>query len=224
MRQRFEDSTRVYSEGRYLEVTRQRVYEVGFLYKWSAFFAPFVLGMFVLGLYIGRRGIFSNLAPHLPWIRRLRWPALGLGLAGNFAFTAFHEMSNPAEPSLPGLGAQIGYLLGGPALTFFYVSTLIVWWQSESGRRRLRPLAAVGRMALTNYLVQSIVCTLIFYGYGLGFFGRMGPALGLLLTVAIYALQIPLSNWWLRRYRFGPAEWLWRTLTYGKAQPMRLAM
>jgi uncharacterized membrane protein YeiB len=64
---------------------------------------------------------------------------------------------------------------------------------------------------------------LIFYSYGLGYFGEAGPAAGLLLTIGIYALQIPFSNWWLGRFRFGPAEWVWRSLTYGRAQPMRIA-
>ncbi len=82
-------------------------------------------------------------------------------------------------------------------------------------------LASVGRMALTNYLLQSLICSTIFYGYGLGLFGQVDTATGLVLTVLIFALQIPLSNWWLSRFRFGPAEWLWRTLTYLRIQPMR---
>ncbi len=76
-------------------------------------------------------------------------------------------------------------------------------------------------MALTNYLTQSIVCTLIFYGYGLGLFGKMGAAMGIGLTLVIYLLQIPISHWWMKRFKYGPAEWLWRSLTYGKPQPMK---
>jgi uncharacterized protein len=78
-------------------------------------------------------------------------------------------------------------------------------------------------MALTNYLFQSLVFTTIFYSYGLGLYGKVGPALILALAVLIFTLQIPLSVWWLRRFRFGPAEWLWRTLTYGRLQPMRVS-
>jgi uncharacterized protein len=76
-------------------------------------------------------------------------------------------------------------------------------------------------MALTNYLLRSLVCTTTFYGYGLGLFGRIGAAAGIVLTLVIYALQIPLSVWWLRRFRFGPLEWLCRSLTYGQVQPLR---
>lgn len=71
------------------------------------------------------------------------------------------------------------------------------------------------------YLSQSIICTLIFYGYGLGFFGKMGAAIGILLTFAIYLLQIPFSHWWMKRFQYGPAEWLWRSLTYRQRQPLR---
>ena len=88
---------------------------------------------------------------------------------------------------------------------------------------RLQVLAPMGRMALTNYLLQSIICTTLFYGYGLGLFGTMGAAAGFGLALVIYALQIPFSHWWMARFQFGPAEWLWRTLTYGRVQPFRLA-
>jgi uncharacterized protein len=93
--------------------------------------------------------------------------------------------------------------------------------QSETWKERLRPFAAVGRMALTNYLLQSILCTLFFYHYTTGLYGKVGPALGLIPTVVLYGLQVPFSNWWLRRYRFGPMEWIWRGLTYGKLPTLR---
>jgi uncharacterized protein len=69
--------------------------------------------------------------------------------------------------------------------------------------------------------MQSIICTLIFYSYGLGLFGKVGPAVGILLTIVIYLIQIPISHWWMKRFRYGPAEWLWRSLTYLKPQPMK---
>jgi uncharacterized protein len=78
-------------------------------------------------------------------------------------------------------------------------------------------------MALTNYPVQALVTVALFYPYGLGLYGRVGPLLGVLCAVLIFPLQILASLWWMARYRFGPAEWLWRTLTYGKVQPMRVA-
>ncbi len=73
------------------------------------------------------------------------------------------------------------------------------------------------------YLLQSVVGTTIFYSYGLGLYGTVSPALGMPLTVLTFTLQIMLSVWWLKHFRFGTAEWLWRTLTYGKLQPMRVS-
>ena len=76
-------------------------------------------------------------------------------------------------------------------------------------------------MALSNYLFQSLVAALIFTGYGLGLYGRSGSALGLALSMAIFAAQIPLSALWMRRFEFGPAEWALRSLTYARMQPLR---
>ena len=82
-------------------------------------------------------------------------------------------------------------------------------------------LAPAGRMALTNYLVQSIVCTLVFYGYGLGFFEHLPRFWQVPFALGLFAIQVLYSQWWMARFRFGPAEWLWRSLTYWKLQPMR---
>jgi uncharacterized protein len=81
-------------------------------------------------------------------------------------------------------------------------------------------LAAVGRMALTNYLLQSLVCTTLFYGYGFNLYGQLNYAWQLVVVAAVWALQLALSPWWLRRFHFGPAEWLWRWLTYRMRPPM----
>jgi uncharacterized protein len=78
-------------------------------------------------------------------------------------------------------------------------------------------------MALTTYLTQSIVCTLLFYSYGLGWYGSVGFTGMFLITLILFACQMAASTWWLARFRYGPAEWLWRTLTYGRAPEMRVA-
>ncbi len=82
-------------------------------------------------------------------------------------------------------------------------------------------LAAVGRMAFSNYLAQSLICTTIFYGHGLGLFGSVDRVTQALVVIGIWVLQLAVSPWWLARFRFGPCEWAWRSLTYGKRQPMR---
>ena len=77
-------------------------------------------------------------------------------------------------------------------------------------------------MALTNYILESVFITTIGYGYGLGQIGRVRASAALLLSVVFVAVQVPVSAWWLGRFRYGPAEWLWRSMTYGRAQPFRL--
>jgi len=98
---------------------------------------------------------------------------------------------------------------------------IVLLYQRENWRPRISLLAPVGRMALTNYLAHTVLNLLIFYGYGLGLLGKVGTTFCVVLSLAVFALQIVYSRWWLRRFRFGPAEWLWRTLTYGRAQSMR---
>lgn len=85
-------------------------------------------------------------------------------------------------------------------------------------------LAPVGQMALTNYLTHSLIYLALFYGFGLALLGRVGATFCLALSVVIFSAQALSSAWWLRRFRFGPAEWLWRLLTYGSGQPMRLGI
>jgi uncharacterized protein len=77
-------------------------------------------------------------------------------------------------------------------------------------------------MAFSNYLAQSLVFGWIFFGYGLGLFGRLGASQAMLLGIAVYIAQVLISHWWLKRFRFGPMEWLWRTLMYGVRQPWRV--
>jgi uncharacterized protein len=113
------------------------------------------------------------------------------------------------------------FLLSGPLLGFSYVCGLALLLRHEAWRRRLAPLAAVGRMSLSNYLLQSLVCTTLFYAYGFGLYGKTGPTVNLVLALGLFTAQVLLSLWWVRRFRFGPAEWLWRSLTYGEKQPMR---
>ena len=98
-----------------------------------------------------------------------------------------------------------------------YGAALLALAELSSTRRFVSAFAPLGRMAFTNYVLQSVILGLVFFNYGLGQFGRMGAAAACVLGVALYAAQLVFSRWWLRRYRFGPLERLWRTLTYGAA-------
>ncbi len=185
------------------------------------YFVPQVFAMFLLGLWVGRRRILHDPAPHERLLRRLVLWGLPFGLLCNAGFTALLHIGGEEWLIWPTFEGYVLQWVGVPPLAFGYAAGVVLLIRSDAWRRRLAPLAAVGRMALSNYLLQTLICTTLFYSYGLGLFGKVGPALGLLMTVVIFALQIPLSVWWLHRFRFGPMEWLWRSLTYARRQPMR---
>ncbi|MEW6651160.1 MAG: DUF418 domain-containing protein [Chloroflexota bacterium] len=217
-----ERAERVYSGGSFAEITVQRVYDYTKMGLASFFYLGFtVLGMFLLGVYFGKRGIFRDLEANRGLFRALLAWGLVLGLGGNALYATLVMPLPRFEPSWPLLLATTAHGIGAPLLMLAYVSAFCLLALSPAWGKRLKVLAPVGQMALTNYLTQSIVCTLIFYGYGLGLFGTLGSAAGIGLTVVIYALQIPFSHWWMRRFQYGPAEWLWRSLTYGKPQPLK---
>ena len=110
--------------------------------------------------------------------------------------------------------ASVAFALAFAAFVFALMSIPL-------GARSLAWAAPLGRMAFTNYLAQSVIFALIFFGYGLGMFNRLGIAATLAIGVAVYALQVVVSAWWLRHHRFGPMEWLWRSAMYGTPQPWR---
>jgi uncharacterized protein len=213
----------IYSGGSLAEIQSQRVADLTFMYSGTLFILPNIFAMFLLGLYAGKRGIFQDIPAHLPFIRRVTLWGLAVGLPASLAYVVIREMvGSTLSPSPLGLAGWSAHAIGAPALSLCYMGSIILLTQDPAWRTRLAPLASVGRMALSNYLLQTLICTTIFYSYGLGLYGQVGAAPGLVLTVGIYLAQIPLSRWWLGRYRFGPMEWLWRSLIYWRRQPMRL--
>lgn len=217
------EATRAYATGSLAEIQAQRTADLAFMYTVTPFIMSNIFAMFLLGLYAGKRAIFQDIRAHLPLIRKVTLWGLVVGLPANLLFVVTREMSGfSLNPTQASMASWLTHTIGSPALSLFYMGGIVLLTQDPAWRLRLAPLANVGRMALSNYLLQTLICTTIFYSYGLGLYGQVGPAVGLALTVGIYLLQIPLSSWWLGRYRFGPMEWLWRSLTYWRLQPMRL--
>ena len=111
---------------------------------------------------------------------------------------------------------MIGYAFGVPALALFIIGLVFVLWSKVRWQSALRVFAPLGRMAMTNYLMQTVLCVTIFYGYGYGLFGRFGAFYSTLIALGILVFQTLYSNLWLRYFEFGPMEWIWRQLTYKK--------
>jgi len=189
---------------------------------WTTFFMGSSFAMFLLGLYAGRRGIFHDLGGRRKYLCRVMWAVLPLAILCNLFLGYGRQLFSRIFQMIPDWASSIIIVLAGPLGSLFYISALLLLLsRSEKWIRRLGFLRWIGRMPLTNYLMQSVVGTLVYYHYGLGLHYRLSFLQGLLLTVAVFAAQIPLSRWWLSRFKFGPMEWLWRTLTYGHIQPMR---
>ena len=183
-------------------------------------FAIYAAGLFMLGMWVWRAGIVQRLAEYKPILKRVCSWCLPVGLVISLYVGIARAILPPNTPSLWGWFANVLWLPGSHILAAGYASGLALIFLHEDWRRLLLPFAAVGRMALTDYLMQSVVCTLFFYHYTTGLYGRIGTALGLIPTVVLFAAQVVFSNWWLQRYRFGPMEWLWRGMTYGKFPSM----
>ena len=217
----------VYSTGTYAQIFQQHVSEMVFQAFGLLFFYPRVLGLFLAGLWVWRSGLLTNLRERAAMLRRFRTWGLAIGLAGNASMVAINEIWHVDPLGLGPIQLAMGLSqsVGVPMLSLFYVSAIaLAYLESEQWRGRLRPFAAVGRTALTNYLLQTVICTSIFNSWGLGLYGRVSPTASVPLVVALYGAQVAASVWYRRRFEFGPMEWLWRVLTYGRVrEPDRAA-
>jgi uncharacterized protein len=177
---------------------------------------PKVLGMFVLGLWLVRAGIAVAPQNQRALLQRWMWLGLGIGLPANLlAAWADHHWSY-LPPSPGGVIAVVAQAIGIPLLALGYAATITLL--VVNGRRAIRVFAPMGRMALTNYLTQTLVCVTLAYGFGFGLWWQVGASTAMAIAVGIVLLQLPFSAWWLSRHRFGPMEHLWRTWTYGRVK------
>ncbi|MEL7471758.1 MAG: DUF418 domain-containing protein [Planctomycetota bacterium] len=204
--------------GGYLGALGHRVFMLLFMYLLFLpfLFMPYFLGVMLLGMALLRTGVLRGERPGVS----LALAGGGLALGLPLSLVALWRMDALGYEAIgAGRWAAVVFMSGAPtALGYVGLFT----WLFREGRLApvTRLLAPVGRMALTNYLSQTVICTTLFYGYGLGYYAKldfvaMGGVVG-----AIWLFNIVVSNAWLARYRFGPMEWLWRTLTYGRPPAM----
>jgi uncharacterized protein len=175
---------------------------------------PKILAMFLLGYYAYRRGFFRDPAAHKPLIRRVLVYGLIVGTAVNILFALVSKSEADMPPSAMGILGVAAYAVGVPALALGIAALVTTLWQTAQWQKILGIFAPVGRMALTNYLMQTAICVVLFYGYGFGLFGRFGALAATLLALGIFLFQILFSTLWLRYFNYGPMEWVWRCLTY----------
>ncbi|MDW7671249.1 MAG: DUF418 domain-containing protein [Bacillota bacterium] len=204
----------IYTNGHFLQVALFQV--AASLFSFVIIFmtqSGTVMTLFLLGLLVGRRQFLQQLPEHKPFLKTFFiWGLIG-GVSLNAAFIFFAE--------IPWMSTFF-WTLGAPVLGGAYIAGLCLLRLNTTGAKWVAPLGNVGRMALTNYLMHSVIGALLFNGYGFGLYEQVGAAALWGVTLLIFLVQIPFSGWWLSRFRFGPMEWLWRSLTYRQRQPFKL--
>ncbi len=211
----------VFQQGSFSEMIRMRLLEYSLSLSGFFFFHVNILAMFLIGVYAARKKYMARTSELLPFFKKLCFYGFMIGIPANL-FTAiallYHDIYSPSAISFY-------YMLvssfGSPALTIAYVSGIVILIEKGVLSKLFNWLSFVGRMALTNYLLHSIIASFLFFSYGLGLFGKVNPLQSVLLVFIVYGLQIPFSIFWLKKFRFGPFEWLWRSLTYRRIQPFR---
>lgn len=217
-----ESERTAYGSGTYAEATWQRLKSTGMALSNITMFGFIVFGMFLLGAWFVRSGAMARPREFPRLYAALRWIALPIGVLAMLGSVALEPTMDFATFDLRISTAFALQMLANLLMCLGYVAWVVralgaPWW-----RRPLSALAPAGRMALTNYLMQSLVCTWMFYGYGLGYFEQLPRAWQPVFGLALFALQVLVSHLWLSRFRFGPMEWLWRSATYLKPQPLKI--
>ena len=215
------EEIKVFSTGTYLDTLDWHARRFLDKAAGDAGFAVALVGMFLIGVWFVRSGVMEDTAGHLAFFHKLALYGLPLGI-GLGVLTGFIAVSHTPGDRHDGWGIARGLLmLGNLPACLGYVGLVVTMLHSRSAFSRIRVLAPLGRMALTNYLMQSLICMAFFYGFGLGHWG-MPRAQQVVFVVVVYAAQIAFSHWWLARFRYGPMEWLWRGFTYRQVPPLRI--
>lgn len=217
----------VHSSGTFAEVvdynrrfTTQRWTGSWVAYLWMTVPLPLMM----VGMLIGRSGVLTRLDQEKARLEKVFWLGLGGGIVLGILVLALFDLAGKSGWN-PWIAFPASWLfsLSGLIMALAYSAGLILLLQRRIGVILQAALAPVGRMALTNYLVQTIICTFLFYGFGLGLYGHVGASQAALIAVAIFAMQIVISWLWLRAFRFGPVEWVWRMATYWQGLALRTA-
>ncbi len=209
-----------YKYGSFSDIVSVRLAEYRMLLPGIFFFYPVVLSMILTGVWVARKNVIARYDEHIPFFKKVFWWGLSVGILSNTLYAISHWHSIPSVPDVWFIINSVTHTIGGISLGFFYISAMVLCY-AKGKEWIVNLLAPVGRMALTNYLLHSIIAAVLFHSYGFGLFGQIELWQGVLIACTIFALQIPFSAFWLKRFRFGPFEWLWRSLTYLRIQPFR---
>lgn len=219
LREHIAEVAQVVGHGGFLEILAFQIREIPAVFVLHVLIFPRTVGLFLFGVVAWRSGILRRASDHRHLLFGLAIGGVVLGAALAAAVEGRALFGWP----LFGRARDVIERLSGLLLASGYAATVLALVSVAVGQRMLAWAAPVGRMAFTNYLCHSVILGWIFFGYGLGLFDRVSVATALAIGAALCAVQVGVSAWWLARYRFGPVEWLWRSLMYGRWQPMARA-
>ncbi|MBL7875372.1 MAG: DUF418 domain-containing protein [Cyclobacteriaceae bacterium] len=212
-------------KGSYVEVLKANLGEFGFKHKFQVASGRIyiTLGLFLLGLYMGRKRVFERWVENLPsfkkFLKQSLWLILGLVIFSVFFFGGAEGLGIKMPEIVVWLVGGFVFDVFNLALAVIYVTGIILLFQKEKWKSRLMNFYEVGRMGLTTYLMQTLFGILIFFGIGFGLLGEIGALASVGIGIALFIVQVYFSKWWLARFRYGIFEWLWRCATYLKWQP-----
>lgn len=183
----------------------------------------FTFAFFLVGLFVGRSGFFTHLHENKKRIKKtLLYASIALVVAFGGTAAAFASMGS--DFSFQRWNAMIGLTamdIANAAMTVIYIALFALAYLKQNWVKRLEVFAPYGRMALTNYVSQSVIFTFLLFGWGLGYLGELRQLYAFLIAIVFIGLQIWLSKWWLTHFAYGPLEWLWRSLTFFKFFPFK---
>lgn len=220
-----EDFFKLMRAGSWWDVFKSNV--SGFFFRYGDLFFssrfPKVLGMFMVGLALGRSGFYSNIQQYKKPLYAIIVLGLIVGLPANYYLAQNMHLHGADYYNFKpnGLYRTIAYAIGVVPLAMAYVVLLFLFFRTSAGKKSLSVLAPVGKMAFSNYIFQSLIGNFIFLGAGLGYMEKVGPVYYTILGLTIFCLQLIASTYWLKYFNYGPLEWLWRSATYKKWQPFR---
>jgi uncharacterized protein len=180
-----------------------------------------VLGMFILGYLLGRNDRYKQLIANSKLLWTIAIAGLLIGLPANYQLSKLMETGLYYQLKIEGFYQSIAYALGVAPLALAYVALFFLFAQTAVGKKVTAVLQPVGKMAFTNYITHSIIGTLVFYGAGFGLAREVGPVYYTAFALFVFIGQIILSTLWLKYFNYGPIEWLWRSATYKKWQPLK---
>lgn len=216
---RGEDKVEAYTTLSYTELLKWRIPNELKELIWNIPLSfPEILGMFLLGLFAGKVNLFSRINELKRKLRITQLTTLFISIPPLVAIVWGYSQHDEVI-SMYSLGNIFFTQFSGFTLSIFYIVTIALMLEKQTWQRVLNPLRYVGQMALTNYLCQTFLGVIVFYGFDL--YGQVSLAKGLLYSIGFYCVQIIFSYFWLKKFQFGPFEWLWRVLTYGKVQKFK---